>query len=355
MKSGRLNPGLGLALLTFGLYSYPASAAPTTRYTISSLGSLGGGYTIASAINNAGVVAGYSWTGTKTRHQASYGTVTHAFSWQAGKIHDLGTLGGDFSAARAINDRGEIVGFSEMDVSRTAYRHRRAFLYVQGKMRNLGMLPRNVWSEAAGINVQGKIVGTAGTGFSDDMGVTIQQAIIWSGGKVRALDNPPSEANAINRYGQVVGKAVNNGFSPAKWYDSRRQSGALLTDDWGYALAINAPGQVCGENGGDGFGKHRQPFLSDSTGGSADLPLLPGQVSGTAKALNNLGIAVGTSGVACIWNEWAITDLNTLLPPGSGWKLQEATGINDRGQICGNGTYRGNACAFLLTPVPEKP
>ncbi len=355
MKSSRFNSGLGLALLTFVLCSYPASAAPTTHYTISSLGSLGGGYTVASAINDAGVVVGYSWTGSKTRHQTSYGHVTHAFFWQTGKIHDLGTLGGDFSAARAINNRGEIVGFSEMDVSWTAYRHRRAFLYAQGKMHNLGMLPRSVWSEAAGINVQGKIVGTAGTGFRDAMGVTIQQAVIWSGGKIRALDNPPSEAYAINRYGQVAGKAVNDGFSPAKWSASRRQSGALLTDGWGYALAINAPGQVCGEDGGDGFGKPRQPFLSDSTGSSADLPLLPGQANGTAKALNNLGVAVGVSGAACIWNERAITDLNTLLPPGSDWKLQEATGINDRGQICGNGTYRGNDCAFLLTPIPEKP
>ena len=354
MKSRLFDPRLSFALLTLVLCSYPALAVPITRYTIISLGTLGGDYTVASAINNAGIIVGFSRTARKTRRLTSYRYETHAFSWQGGRMRDLGTLGGDFSAARAVNDHGEIVGFSEMDVSRTAYRHRRAFLYVQGKMRDLGTLHGNSWSEAAGINVQDKIVGTAGTGFSDDMGVTIQQAVIWSGGKVRALDNPQSEAYAINRYGQVAGKALNDGFSPAKWYASRRQSGTLLTDGWGYALAINAPGQICGEDGGDGFGKPRLPFLSDSTGGSADLPLLPGQASGTAKALNNLGVAVGVSGAACIWNDRAVTDLNSFLPPGSDWKLQEATGINNRGQICGNGAYRGKTRAFLLTPVPEK-
>ena len=44
------------------------------------------------------------------------------------------------------------------------------------------------------------------------------------------------------------------------------------------------------------------------------------------------------------------TDLNTLLPSGSGWTLLAATGINDLGQIVGYGTYDGNNQGFLLTP-----
>jgi probable HAF family extracellular repeat protein len=47
-------------------------------------------------------------------------------------------------------------------------------------------------------------------------------------------------------------------------------------------------------------------------------------------------------------------DLNDLIPAGSGFTLISANGINDAGQITGNGiTAAGATHAFLLTPVPE--
>jgi probable HAF family extracellular repeat protein len=49
-----------------------------------------------------------------------------------------------------------------------------------------------------------------------------------------------------------------------------------------------------------------------------------------------------------------MVDLHTLLVPGTGWTLWEATGINDRGQIVGSGWNAAHEQhAFLLTPVPE--
>ena len=49
-----------------------------------------------------------------------------------------------------------------------------------------------------------------------------------------------------------------------------------------------------------------------------------------------------------------MNDLNSLISPTSGWDLEDATGINDSGQICGYGVNpAGQADAFLLTPVPE--
>ena len=44
-------------------------------------------------------------------------------------------------------------------------------------------------------------------------------------------------------------------------------------------------------------------------------------------------------------------DLNNLLPPGSGWVLSDADGINDLGQITGTGTIGGQTHAFEMTPV----
>ena len=40
-----------------------------------------------------------------------------------------------------------------------------------------------------------------------------------------------------------------------------------------------------------------------------------------------------------------------MIPAGSGWALQSANGINDRGQIVGTGLHNGHTRAYLLTPV----
>ena len=50
-----------------------------------------------------------------------------------------------------------------------------------------------------------------------------------------------------------------------------------------------------------------------------------------------------------------MADLNRLVPPASGWQLQDATGINAQGQIVGRGIAPdGHVHAFLLTPVERK-
>ena len=46
-----------------------------------------------------------------------------AFVWANGTIHDLGTLGGSSSSAVAINDRGEIAGWSTTTTGRRHAAH----------------------------------------------------------------------------------------------------------------------------------------------------------------------------------------------------------------------------------------
>ncbi len=48
-----------------------------------------------------------------------------------------------------------------------------------------------------------------------------------------------------------------------------------------------------------------------------------------------------------------MVDLNSLIDPSSGWSLFDAYGINDSGQITGEGFISGHQHAFLLTPIPE--
>ncbi|MEI6068678.1 MAG: hypothetical protein WCP96_15150 [Methylococcaceae bacterium] len=81
-------------------------------------------------------------------------------------------------------------------------------------------------------------------------------------------------------------------------------------------------------------------------------------------SVDNTGNAVGTDGgfallikppTAAAPNGTRV-DLNSLLPAGSfsnlGWFLNEATGINNGGQVVGVGLKGGKNVAFLLTPQP---
>ncbi|MDQ2688439.1 MAG: DUF3466 family protein, partial [Armatimonadota bacterium] len=71
-----------------------------------------------------------------------------------------------------------------------------------------------------------------------------------------------------------------------------------------------------------------------------------GEIVGSADRLN----AADDQRRAILWRDVNGYDLNTLIPTQSDWNLQQATDINDKGQIVGIGTYHGKTHAFLLTP-----
>jgi probable HAF family extracellular repeat protein len=63
------------------------------------------------------------------------------FFWQNGKVIDLGTLGGANCSPKAINERGQIVGYADTrkeDEDGFAIHH--AFVWQKGKMTDLGAL-----------------------------------------------------------------------------------------------------------------------------------------------------------------------------------------------------------------------
>ena len=104
-------------------------------------------------------------------------------------------------------------------------------------------------------------------------------------------------------------------------------------------------------------------FLSGPNGGPLqDLGTLGGIFS-EGLGVNASGQVVGDSttagGVyhAFLFSNGVLTDLNTLIAPGSGFTLESAYGISDTGFITGFGTNSsGQQDAFLLrpnAPVPE--
>jgi probable HAF family extracellular repeat protein len=74
-----------------------------------SLGALpGASFSEATAINNLGQVVGWSYAAQEYQDNL----IHHATLWSNGQITDLGTMGGITSEANGINSAGQIVGFA---------------------------------------------------------------------------------------------------------------------------------------------------------------------------------------------------------------------------------------------------
>ena len=121
---------------------------------ITDLGTLGGTASVAAAVNDDGVIVGYSRT--------ELGGPDHATIWRGSSPEDLGTLGGSNSIARALNQVGQIVGDSQ--VAGDGETH--ATMWMDGSVLDLNdhlstALPSGwyLWF-GSGINDSGHVAGT---------------------------------------------------------------------------------------------------------------------------------------------------------------------------------------------------
>lgn len=164
------------------------------------LGTLGGYCSEAMAVNERGQVAGYS-------NLRDYGP-QHASLWDNGRLQDLGTLGGPESKGYDLNDSGQVVGVSE-----SANGQDRAFLWSAGRMQNLGVLPGGRSSWAWSINNSGLVAGWSLTSAGK------QHAVFWYQGDFRDLNDMVPDlqgwtlvvARAVNNRGWIAGTATRGG------------------------------------------------------------------------------------------------------------------------------------------------
>ena len=315
-------------------------------------------------------------------------------------ITDLGTLGGDNeSGATGISNSGQVVGYSNFNNSTASTD---AFLYSNGTMTNLGS------GVANGVSPDGTyVVGQIGNGSNSG------PAFLWSSGTTQNLAasvGSESCAYGVNNAGQVVG--FYTGSSPnynsyAFLYNNSDHSVSTLGIDPSvypnsYAQGINASGEIAGQigdNNGNSYAFSYQngtltilPSLGPYGGTYNDGAFAvnnAGQITGSSMAATDgtfhafasdgttttdlgtindndtYGYAINSSGqvvgdtytvepndpVGFLYSNGTISDLNSLAPT-SGWTLQSASGVNDRGQIVGTGLNpAGQQHAFLMTPA----
>lgn len=135
-------------------------------------------------LNDAGVVVG----------SYASGTTPHAFVWEGGRLVDLAAVAGFDaalpSAANAVNTRGDVAGVA----------NGHAFLYRNGVAQDLGTLGGNA-SVAKAINDRGQVVGMAGD-------ANAQPTAFLYDGTMRAIPGPGfAAAVGISNAGDVVASA----------------------------------------------------------------------------------------------------------------------------------------------------
>jgi probable HAF family extracellular repeat protein len=362
MTFGILSVVFFTAAVATGLAGGTAALASTQTYTITDLGTLGT-TTVGYGINVNGQIAGRSYLlqtvpghGCPPRRPCRV-HIYHAFLYSAGQITDLGTLGGTFSDARAVNSSGDVAGISTLSGTSTIPTH--AFLSHNGTMTDLGTLtPGGGDSHAYGINDLSEVVGDSYTASGQ------HDAFLYSGGKMMdlgALGALGSSANGINNSHQVVGSSEvpnGSGVHAFLWSNGKMTDLGTLGGSQSIAYAINTSGQVVGYASPPNSSVHA--FLY-SGGKMTDLGVFFD--SSVAEAINTSGVVVGQADVlnsngntsfhAFIYSGGKLQDLNNLIPSGSGWVLTEATSINDKGQIVCDAynATTGSIHTFLLNPI----
>lgn len=336
------------ALFLFLITIYWGNAAvATSLYSVVDIGPIGSSY----AINASGQVVG----------QLRFGSANHAFLYSDGQIQDLGAFVGNSSIATAINDSGMIAGYSSMGTGNPGH----AFIW-DGSLHDIGTLPGGSYSEALGINNNGDVVGVSDHAIASGH---LFQTFLYAGGVMVNIGeslfpgcgvtiNCRNEGHDINNNGQMIG--VQGPQKPAFLYDVASGPPAQELNfngsagSFNYAIAINDAGQVTGYGTPPDSGLGPYHAFLYSGGVMQDLETLGGNSYGYG--INELGQVVGSSNAhGFLYTDGQMLDLNALLYGNPNWTITEARGINDAGQIVGTAVRGGTNHAVLLNPVVPIP
>ncbi|MBO2447828.1 hypothetical protein J4573_12060 [Actinomadura barringtoniae] len=268
-----------------------------------------------------------------------------------------------FTAPHAIDNTGEVVGFRQPPGTTEPELNRPMKWTTPGNGVDLGVDQSPTSDvEATGINDNGLIAGKTLT--TDD------RTTAWTlnGSTFTRLPNLPGTGNnartdAVNKNGLVVGSATTATTFPAvEWVNGQiKVLGTLPGGTFAEAKAVNSAGVAVGVSTTTGGMETGTDHAVMFAGGTVTDLHFPGadQTGGSANGINDDGTIVGSvNGFdAFVYQNGVATDLNTLIPANSGFRIVGATGINNKGQIVGMATKDGvshrTTFGVLLTPTGQ--
>jgi uncharacterized membrane protein len=281
-----------------------------------------------ASINEAGQIAG-----TTAEHRAA------VWSRKYGLRSFVVPVGFDSSEATAINGAGHVAGTA----------------YDRGLTKHQALrIANDVVTVLSGVQSRAYAISDSDAVAGESMVLAKPnvEAVVWEEGLMRAMGECcGGAASGVNSNGDVIGRIYDEQgrFRAFLWTRADGLKRIGPPNRYSSAIAINKRGRII-------VAAFPEVYLY-STGNLNRLVLSPKYPS-QARAINDCDVIVGSYGPyadaarAFVWEESVgFRDLNSLISADSGWKLEKAVGINDRGEIVGTGDSRGTEdSGYLLIP-----
>jgi probable HAF family extracellular repeat protein len=269
---------------------YPeAVAVEWNNGSLINLGTFGGTQSLAAQNNSRGQIVGWAMNTVPDPYSAALEfvgvggsfpgtTQIRATLWDRTGMHDLGTLGGSSAVAFTVNQAGQIAGYSYTNSdpnSTTGIPTIDPFLWEHGNMTDVGSLGGTI-GYANWMNTRGQVVGQ-----SNLAGDQTWHGFVWERGVLTDLNLGGSfaSANWVSDAGDVVGTSYLSGdlvYHSFLWrHSAMTDLGAVGQDPCAIAYGVNSGHQVVGASYGQcDVSSTRRAFIWENGGPMADLNAL---------------------------------------------------------------------------------